>query len=83
MSIYMCERSFAEPITPEQFGAAGQALAPCLSARNIRWISSHFAADGQHSVCVFEAPDAELLREANHAAGLPFDRVWPALLFTP
>ena len=36
------------------------------------------AADGMRAVCMFEADDAESVRDANRTAGMPFDRVWAA-----
>lgn len=83
MPIYMCERTFASPLTVDGFGAAGQVLAPCLEARDVKWLASHLASDGRRSVCVFEAADAESVREANHTAGLPFDQIWAAQRFVP
>ncbi len=83
MAIFLCERTFTPPLTPAQFAANGEALAPCLEARNISWIASHFAADGSRCVCMYDAADAELVRDANRTAGLPFDKVWPAQVFKP
>jgi hypothetical protein len=83
MPIYMVDRRFASPLNVEEFAAAGQQLSPCLDAREVKWISSHLSSDGTHSICVFEAVDAEAVREANRTAGLPFDKVWQAVRFTP
>jgi uncharacterized protein DUF4242 len=74
---YFCvERVFSPPITREQFAEAGKALAPCIQERDIKHVASHMAVDGSRSVCVYEAADAERVREANRTAGAPFERVW-------
>ena len=81
MPTYVCERTFAQPLSTEAFGEGGKVLGPCLEARNVRWITSHLAADGMRSVCLFDAEDAEAVRDANRTAGIPFDRVWAAQTF--
>ena len=48
----------------------------CLALRGARWMRSYVSTDGRRSVCEFEAPDAESVREAFRTAGQPFDRAW-------
>lgn len=81
MPIFACERRFSPPISAADFAAGGQALAPCLEVREAKWLTSNFAADGSRSVCLFEARDAESIREANRSAGLPFERIWEANVY--
>jgi hypothetical protein len=81
MPIFIVERLFSPPITEAQFAAAGAILAPCIQERDVRHVASHFAADGSRSVCIFEAADAERVREAQRTAGAPFERVWSARTF--
>ena len=50
----------------------------CLALRSARWMRSFHTTDGKRSICQFEAPDAESVREAFRAAGHPFDRAWVA-----
>lgn len=83
MPIFVCERTFSPPISEANFAAGGELLAPCLQAREAKWVTSNFATDGSKSVCLFEARDAEAIREANRTAGLPFDRVWAATVYKP
>jgi len=82
MPIFMVERVFAPAITEEQFMQAGEALVPCIQARDIKHVASHFAADGSRSICIYEAADAERIREANRTAGAPFEKVWLAKTFS-
>jgi hypothetical protein len=81
MPIFMVERQFSPPLTEAQFKAGGEALDPCIEARDIKHLASHFASDGSRCVCIFEAADAERVREANRTAGIPFERVWQARTF--
>ncbi len=81
MPFYILERTFDPPISFDDFSAAGKALAPCIQERDVKHLGSHFAADGTHSVCIYEAADAERIREANRVAGAPFVRVWQSLKF--
>jgi hypothetical protein len=83
MAIIICERSFPTALSVEDFGGSGAVLQPCLDVRGIRWLGSSLAADGRRSVCRFDAADAESVREANRAAGLPFECVWAATEFSP
>ena len=83
MPIFMCERTFASPITEADFGAAGKVLQRCIDAREVKWLGSNFATDGTRSICMYEAADADRVREANRTAGLPFDKVWPAHAYRP
>jgi hypothetical protein len=81
MPIFVVERQFSPPITEAQFTAAGVVLAKCIEERDIKHLGSHFSADGSRSVCMYDASDAERLREANRTAGAPFERVWQARRF--
>ena len=53
-------------------------LHPCFVARGITWIRSFFAVDGSRSICEFEAPYAEIVRDACRQAGIPYEQVWKA-----
>jgi hypothetical protein len=83
MPTIIVERVFPQPLTLEGFRSAGAVLQPCLDVRGIRWLSSCIARDGLRSMCKFEATDAELVRQANREAGLPFEKVWVATEVTP
>lgn len=52
----------------------------CLDLRNIRFMHSYLSHDRQRMICVYEAPDAEAVREAQRAIGMPVIRVWSAEL---
>jgi uncharacterized protein DUF4242 len=78
MPIFMVERLFSPPISEAQFMAAGELLRPCIEERGVTHLGSHFAIDGSRSICMYEASDAERVREAQRTAGAPFERVWQA-----
>ena len=82
MPIYVCERTFSPAVTEQAFAEGGKALGPCLAARDVRHLASHLATDGTRCVCLFEAADAEAVREANRTAGLPFDKVWATNVYS-
>jgi len=81
MPIFIVERVFSPPVTEAQFSASGEVLHRCIEERDVKAIRSYFSPDGSRSICVFEAADAERVREANRTAGAPFERVWQAQKF--
>ena len=60
----------------EQAEEMARRIDKCLALRGARWMRSYVSTDGRRSVCEFEAPDAESVREAFRTAGQPFDRAW-------
>jgi len=63
------------PLTPEQLTAVGKNVISACNQVGMQWIRSHVTADGKHSFCEFEAPNAEACREHAELAGLPVDEV--------
>ena len=79
MSLIIIESSFDPPLTEEQFlEQVADKVSPCLDERDARWITSYMATDGRRRICVFEARDAEALRQAYRLSGVKFERVWAA-----
>jgi hypothetical protein len=73
------ESSFDPPLTEDEFiEQIADKVNPCLDERQARWITSYMATDGRRRLCVFEAKDAEAIRQAYRLSGLKFDRVWAA-----
>jgi hypothetical protein len=83
MPTYVVERVFSPALTMEQFEAASAKLAPCVQERGITYLGSQLALDGSRCICMYEAPDAERIREAQNVGGAPFERVWPAKVIKP
>ncbi len=78
MAILIVETTYDPPLTDELRLVHQEKLTPCMELRSVRWLHSYESADRRRKVCVFEAPDAESLREALRSAGIAYDRVWPA-----
>ncbi len=82
MARVICEQSFETPLSDEQYTADSARADRCLEQHGAKWVRSYFSTDRKRMICEFEAPDAETLRLSYRSAGLRFDRVWTAELFT-
>lgn len=60
--------------TSQQFTAEG---------KPVRYIRSTFVPGEARCMCLFEAPDAALVKEVNETAEIPFTRIVEALDLTP
>jgi hypothetical protein len=78
MAILIVETNFETPLTDEEHARLGARVDPCLEAHGARWIRTYLAADRRRTLCEFEAPDAEAVRESFRLAEVDFDRVWTA-----
>ena len=54
---------------------------PCLALYNVEFLGSYVSPDRRRMVCLYEAPDAESVRQANRQAGKSFVRAWAADVF--
>jgi len=79
-ALVMVERTFAQPMVFEELRAVTNRNGACFQRHDVRFARSYFSADRRRMVCLYQAPDAEAVRQANRTAGLPFDRIWPARL---
>jgi len=70
------ERSFREPVELDAIQAIEDAGVRCLELRRVRFARTYFSHDRRRMVCLYQAPDAESVREAQREAGVPFDSVW-------
>ena len=71
MPIFMIERNFAEQleVTPE--GAS--TINRINDEESVRWLISFLSVDKKKTFCLYEAPNAEAIREAARRAGIPAD----------
>ena len=76
--LVVVERAFAQSAAYEELRALKDRNTPCFQIRNVRHARSYFSLDRRRVICLYAAPDAESVRHANRAAGMPFDRAWPA-----
>lgn len=70
------ERRWDEAVTLEDIQAIEDAGASCLEMRNARFLRTFFANDRKRMLCLYSAPDAESVRQAQHEAGMPVESVW-------
>ena len=78
MALVIVETVFDPPITQDEFDALAARTYTCLAERHATWVTSYMAVDRRRRVCVFDAPDAEAVRQAYRLSGVKFDRVWAA-----
>ena len=79
MTMIIIESTFDPPLSEDEFvEKVAEKVMPCLDERQARWITSYMATDGRRRVCVFEARDAESVRQAYRLSGVKFERVWAA-----
>lgn len=87
MAVYMVDRDLPG-ISMEQLAAA-QSRAIEYSqryqqqGRDIRYIRSTFVPGESHCMCLFEAPNPDLVATLNDEAEIPYTRVTEALDLTP
>lgn len=70
------ERRFDSPVVFDDIAARENAHIECLQLRNVSFQRSFFSRDGLRMVCLYRAPDAESVREAQRQAGMPVERIW-------
>ena len=87
MSVFMVERSLGG-ISMDDLGGAQKAAIEkgeqmTASGTPVRYIRTTFAPDDGRCMCLFEAQSSEDVKRLNDEAGLPYDRVVPAMDLTP
>lgn len=87
MPVYMVDRDLPG-ISMEQLAAAQKAAieTSCRytdAGTPVRYIRSAFVPGEAHCMCLFEAPDAELVKAVNDEAQIPYTRVIEAVDLTP
>lgn len=76
MELVMVERRFENPIKFEDIQSLEIAGWKCFQIRGVRFLKSFFSRDGRRMMCLYEAPDAESVRDAESQAKVPFSRAW-------
>jgi hypothetical protein len=87
MAVYMVERELPG-VTMDQLAAAQRAAIETgqqftSEGKNVRYIRTTFVPNEARCMCLFEADNADLVKEVNEAAQIPFTRVIEALDLTP
>ena len=87
MSVFMVERSLAGISTEELAGAQKAAIATARKMTQegeaISYIRTTFAPEDGRCMCLFDASSEAQVRKLNDDAGIPYNRVVPALDLTP
>lgn len=87
LGTYMVDRDLPG-VTMEQLAAAQKAAIEAgkkltAEGKPVRYIRSTFVPGEAHCMCLFEAPNAALVREVNETAKIPFTRIVEAVDLTP
>jgi muconolactone delta-isomerase len=87
MTVYMVDRNLPG-VTLEQLAAAQKAAIETsqrfsAQGKPVRYIRSTFVPGESHCMCLFEASNADLVKQVNEAAKIPFTKVTEALDLTP
>lgn len=75
-------------VTEDQLQAAGIRAKTCCEemageGEQIRWHRSFFLPNSEQTMCVFEAPNKDLVEEANRRAQIPFEEIVEAMEMRP
>jgi len=87
MAVYMVEREL-KGITMDQLAAAQKSAIETgkqmtAQGKKVRYIRSTFVPGEARCMCLFEAPNPEIVKELNEKAKIPFSRVVEAMDLTP
>lgn len=87
MTVYMVERNLKGISMDDLAGAQKAAIATAArmsdDGESISYIRSTFAPEDGRCMCLFDGESETQVRRLNDTAGLPYDRVVPALDLTP
>lgn len=87
MSTFMVERNLSGISMDDLGGAQKAAIAKgeemTAAGTPVRYIRSTFAPDDGRCMCLFEAEKGDDVQRLNDEAGLPYDRIVPAMDLTP
>jgi hypothetical protein len=73
MPLFIIERQFADQL--DLTDEAVHSIEEINDDVGVRWIYSFLSADKKKTYCLYEAPSAELIREAARRANVPADAV--------
>lgn len=87
MAVYMVERELPG-ISMDQLAAAQKAAIDTgvdftEKGKNVRYIRTTFVPGEARCMCLFEADNADLVKEVNETAQIPFSRIIEAMDLTP
>jgi hypothetical protein len=71
MPLYMVERNLAEQLNATPEGAA--AVKQVNAEVGVEWLFSFLSADKRKTYCLYQAPNADAIREAARKLNIPAD----------
>jgi hypothetical protein len=71
MPLFVIERNFAEQL--QITNEAARFVAEVNSDAGVHWLFSFLSADKKKTYCLYEAPNAEAIRDSARRANLPAD----------
>ncbi len=74
MALFVIERNFADQLDPDALDQAG--IKAVNDDVGVRWIYSFLSADKKKTYCLYEAPDAESVKQHAAELGLPLERFY-------
>ena len=87
MSTFMVERHLGDISMDDLGGAQKAAIAKgeemTAEGTPVRYLRSTFAPEDGRCMCLFEAEKSDDVQRLNDEAGLPYDRIVPAMDLTP
>lgn len=87
MPVYLVERDLPgismEQLADAQKKAIQAGKELTAQGKEVRYIRSTFVPGESKCMCLFEAPNAEHVREANELGHIPYTRIVPAEDLTP
>lgn len=75
MPLFLIERNFAEQVQMEPFRKLVPQIKEVNTDLGASWLFSFLSADKKKSYCLYEAPNAEVVRETARRLNLPADVV--------
>jgi hypothetical protein len=79
----MVTRCFDESVALDDIQAIEDAGIACLEMRDVTFVKTLFSTDRKRMMCLYQAPDAEAVRDAQREAGMPVDQVWACQVVSP
>jgi hypothetical protein len=87
MDVYVVDRRLPgiteQALAEAQRSAIRTALELTRAGKPVEYIRSSFLPESAECRCLFRAADIASVRELNDAAGLPYERIVPALDLSP
>lgn len=81
MSVFLVERNFAEQLNVS--ADAANSINRVNADVGVQWLISFLSADKKKTYCLYEAPNAEAIREAASRNGVPADVIIEVGELTP